>query len=120
MRRDIDIDITRKGACSVMHVRGEVNWKSSPEFRGALLDLFENRGQKLVVVDLKEVQRMESSGVSILVEGLQAANKREAHLILACLSEAARHILELTRLACVFEITETVAEALNSRGKVAA
>ena len=120
MPRDIDIDIERKGACSVMRVRGEVNWNSSPEFRAALLDLFENRGQELVVVDLAEVQRMESSGVSILVEGLHAANKRKAHLILAGLSKEVRHILELTRLARVFEITETVAQALNSRAKVAA
>ena len=114
MPKDIDIDIVRKGPCSVMHVRGEVNWNSSPEFRDALLDLFENRGQELVVVDLAEVKRMESSGVSVLIEGLRAANKKEAHLILARLSGAVRHVLELTRLARVFEIVETEAQALST------
>ena len=110
--RDIDINIVRNGPCSVVHVEGDIDLKSSPELRAAVLDLYEKRGQERVVLDLAGVNYIDSSGVASLVEGLQEAKKRSARFILCNLNEAPRHVLELTRLTKVFEITKTVEEAL--------
>ena len=113
MAKDIEIDIDRNGACSVVHVQGDIDMKTSPEVRAAILDLFDNRGQERVILDLKGVNYIDSSGVASLVEGLQEAKKRNARFILSCLNEAPRHVLDLTRLTSVFEITQTVDEALR-------
>jgi anti-sigma B factor antagonist len=113
MAKDLDINIVRNGACSVVHVQGDIDLKTSPEVRSAILDLFENRGQERVILDLKGVNYIDSSGIASLVEGLQQAKKRKARFILSGLNEAPRHVLDLTRLTNVFEITETVEEALK-------
>ena len=113
MPKDLEINIVRNGACSVVHVQGDIDMKTSPEVRAAILDLYEKRGQERVVLDLAGVKYIDSSGVAILVEGLQEAKKRKARFILSGLNEAPRHVLDLTRLTSVFEITQTVDEALK-------
>ena len=113
MANDIDINIVRNGACSVVHVKGDIDLKSSPELRAAILDLYEKRGQERVVLDLSGVNYIDSSGVASLVEGLQEAKKRSARFILCALNEAPRHVLELTRLIKVFEIAATLEDALK-------
>lgn len=113
MAKDIDIDIVRNGPCSVVHVQGEIDLQTSPSLRAAILDLFENRGQERVILDLTGVKYIDSSGIASLVEGLQEARKRNARFILSGLNEAPRHVLDLTRLTSVFEITQTVEEALR-------
>ena len=112
MAKDIEINIVRNGACSVVHVEGDIDLKTSPELRGAILDLYEKRGQERVILDMGRVNYIDSSGVASLVEGLQEAKKRNARFILCALNDAPRHVLELTRLTKVFEITKTVDEAL--------
>jgi len=113
MAKDLEINIVRNGACSVVHIEGDIDLKTSPDLRAAILDLYEKRGQERVILDLSAVKYIDSSGVASLVEGLQEAKKRNARFILSALNDAPRHVLELTRLNKVFEITKTVDEALQ-------
>ncbi|MBI3695547.1 MAG: STAS domain-containing protein [Acidobacteria bacterium] len=113
MSKDLELNIVRNGACSVIEIQGDIDLKTSPQVRAAILDLFEKRGQERVILDLKGVNYIDSSGVASLVEGLQQAKKHKARFILSCLNQAPRHVLDLTRLTSVFEITQTVDEALK-------
>ena len=117
MSKNVDIDITflHTGACSVVHVRGDVDLTSSPELRAALLGLFKRGSLERVIVDLQGAKHIDSSGIASLVEGWHEAKKRNARFILSGLNESARRMLDLTRLSGVFEITPTVDEALGSR-----
>jgi|ERR1051326_6549055 anti-sigma B factor antagonist len=118
--RDLEIDISRTGSCSVLHARGDINWDNSPLLRASILDLLEKRGQKTVIVDLGEVRRMESSGVSVLIEGLQLAARKNARFMLTRLNDSIRRMLDLTRLTSAFEITESLPEALALGARLAA
>ncbi len=113
MTKDLDINIDRNGPISVVHVSGDIDLKSSPELRATILDLFENRRQERVILNLAGVHYIDSSGVASLVEGLQEAKKRNARFILCALNEAPRHVLELTRLTKVFEVAPSLEEALK-------
>ena len=115
MHRDISISVADYGARSVVHVAGDVNWKTSPDVRTALLDLFENRHRRSVVLDLQGVRRIDSSGVSSLIEAWHAAKERDAHFILSGLNEFPRRVLAHTGLERVFEIGDSVEEALGRR-----
>jgi len=50
---EISISVADYGTRSVVRVTGDVNWRTSPEVRTALLDLFENRHRQGVVLDLQ-------------------------------------------------------------------
>ena len=103
----MEINVQRDGARSVIYVSGDIDLYTSPKLREAVLDLYQKRGQKTVIVDLKDVHYIDSSGIASLVEGLQESKKVEARFVLAGLNEAPRHVLELTRLLNVFEIAES-------------
>jgi len=107
----MEINIKRDGASSVVYVTGDVDLYSSPQLRETVLDLFQNRGQEKVVVNLSAVEYIDSSGIASLVEGLQEARKRKGRFVLTGLNEGPRHVLELTRLLNVFEIDKSEEEA---------
>lgn len=113
MHDDISISVADYGARSVVHVAGDVNWKTSPDVRTALLNLFENRHRRSVVLDLQDVRRIDSSGVSSLIEAWHAAKEQDAQFILSGLNEFPRRVLAHTGLESVFEIGDNVAEALG-------
>lgn len=107
----MDINVKRDGARSIVYVSGDIDLYTSPQLRETVLDLFQKRGQERVIVSLKDVHYIDSSGIASLVEGLQEAKKVKARFILAGLNEAPRHVLELTRLLNVFEVAPDAEEA---------
>lgn len=111
--KEMEIDIASHGGYSVVRVYGDINWRTSPELRAAILDLIEKRLRERVIVDLSGTTHLDSSGISSFVEALMAAKRRGSRFILSGLDGAARHVLELTRLIGVFEITESVRQALQ-------
>ncbi|HUG81327.1 MAG TPA: STAS domain-containing protein [Bryobacterales bacterium] len=103
----MDLNVKRDGAKSVVYVVGDIDLHTSPELREMVLDLFRNRQQSQVIVNLAEVAYIDSSGIASLVEGLQEARKQNGRFVLVGLRDGPRHVLELTRLLSVFEIAET-------------
>lgn len=67
-----------------------------------------------IVVDLKNVTWMNSSGLGMLVSGLTTMRSSDGDLKLANVSERVRRPLQITRLENVFEIYQSVEEAIKS------
>ena len=108
----IDIYTTPEGDFAVARVLADIDFRTSPALRTALLDLFWKQRQKCLILDLECVQRIDSSGVASLVEGWREARRRDARLILTGVNDSVRRMLALTRLSALFEVKPTVKEAL--------
>ncbi|MFN6486562.1 MULTISPECIES: STAS domain-containing protein [unclassified Nostoc] len=65
------------------------------------------QAHQLWVIDLAEVNFMDSSGLVPLVKGLKAARQSGCRLVLCNVQAPVRLILELTQLDTVFEIFKT-------------
>lgn len=102
----------RDGAM-ILDVSGDIDLYNSPEIRAVLLEGVRNKSVQRLVVNLKEVRYIDSSGVASLVEGLKKAREINMRFILYGLSHAAREVLELSRLIKVFEVYATEEEALQ-------
>jgi len=75
----------------------------------------------LLVVDLSQVDFMDSHGLVALVKGLKAARKSGCRMVLCNLQAAVRLVFELTQMDSVFEIFESYDAVLsNVRALVAA
>lgn len=105
----IGISERRPGAF-VMVLEGEVDMSTSPMLRKELLALFQSRAVH-IVVDLKGVSYIDSSGVATLVEGLQLSRRGGARFVLAGAGRAVEAVFELAYLKNVFEMVPD-AEAL--------
>ena len=88
----------------VMCPQGDIDLSKAPSLRARIAEVFEG-GHSRVIVDLGEVQYMDSSGVATLVEGMQIATRSGTKFILTGLQERVRSIFEIARLDMVFTIT---------------
>ena len=69
-------------------------------------------GKGQVVINLAQTEFMDSSGLAVIVAGLQAARKMDGDLHLANMSDTIRALFELTRLHTVFQIFDDEAGAV--------
>ncbi|WP_193198145.1 STAS domain-containing protein [Nostoc sp. MG11] len=69
---------------------------------------------QLWVIDLAEVDFMDSSGLVPLVQGLKAARQSGCRLVLCNVQAPVRLILELTQLDSVFEIFDAYDDILTN------
>lgn len=101
----------------LLRLKGDVDMNTSSEVRNALAEVFKQvggaAGMKALLIDLSQVRYMDSSGIATLVEGMQNCIKKGARLRLFELSPPVRDVFELARLASVFEIFQTMGDAVT-------
>lgn len=91
-----------EGDAMRVFLSGEIDLQRSPFARRALLAQLE-LGHSLIV-DLGEVQYMDSSGIASLVEAYQVARDARLRFALARVGEPVMQVLSLARLDKVFPI----------------
>ncbi|MBI1749940.1 MAG: STAS domain-containing protein [Acidobacteria bacterium] len=108
----MQISTRQSGTFTIVDVVGDIDLYNSPEVRKILLETLRDKRSPRVIVNLKEVRYIDSSGVASLVEGLKVSRNMNSRFILFGLSPAAREVLELSRLIKVFEVYENEDQAL--------
>jgi len=96
----------------VIHLEGNVDLEHSPDIRKVLLGAVDE-GQS-VLVDLSQVNYIDSSGIACLIEALQIARNHGADLGLISVSTQAMRVIELARLDMVFRIHDDLASAVTA------
>lgn len=82
-------------------------------FRGTIYDLIE-RGKKRVIVDLKGISWVNSTGVGILISGYTTLRKNGGDMKLIHVSEKIQSILYVTKLNLIFDCLDSEDEAIAS------
>ena len=101
------------GPVVIMQLPEELNVKEVDNFMQEMGPLLESNRPR-VVLECSQVRSMESAGVEMLLRCLEEVLKRDGDLKLAALSPEAEVILELMRVARVFETFSTSEEAARS------
>ena len=110
------IDISQDEGTSIVRPMAErVDIEVAAELRSALLSLIE-RGHRRLIVDLKDVQFIDSSGLGALVSALKTLKRAEGSgdMRLARVQPGVVSLLEVIRLDRVFSSYETVDLAIRS------
>jgi len=97
---------------TIFDVSGDIDLATSPELRKALLrELREARAPR-VVLNLKQVRYIDSSGVASLVEGLKASRDVGSRFVLFGLNKTIREVLQLSKLLRIFEVYDDEEQAV--------
>ena len=107
----VSTQVEARGA--LVEVQGEVDMHSSPKLRQELARLTGDR-VKTIVVDLKGVEFMDSSGIATLVQALKEARPFGGRVRLASPGGNVMRVLKLSNLTTLFEVYETRDEALSA------
>jgi anti-sigma B factor antagonist len=110
----VKISVRRMDKTTILDISGDIDLAHSTEVRRmVLLEFRENRTPR-VILNLRDVRYIDSSGVASLVEGLKASRDVGSRLILFGLSPIAHEVLQLSRLLKIFEIYDTEDKALEA------
>ena len=79
-------------------LRGRISYREAPELRQTVLDTLARKDVASVIVDLAQVDRMDTSGVAVLVEALMDSRKRNVTMMLCTPSPSVIEIFHLAGL----------------------
>jgi anti-sigma B factor antagonist len=101
---------TTEGNYLIIKLKGEIDLQTSPIAREQILQTLKNNQH--VLIEMAEVEYIDSSGIASLVEGFQEAKNRNLTLALVNISEATRQVLQLARLDKIFPVFSSVKDGL--------
>jgi anti-sigma B factor antagonist len=113
----VDLSVTshQEGGRTVVSVVGEIDVYTAPSLRERLTDHVAE-GRYHLVVDLSGVEFMDSTGLGVLVGGLNRVRTHDGSLVLVCHQEKILKVFRITGLTKVFPIYATLTDALSAAG----
>jgi len=99
---------------TVLDLSGRITLgEGSVQLRDSIRDLI-GKGQKRILLDLGDVNYIDSSGLGELVSAFTSAKNQGATLKLLKLTKKVHDLLQLTKLYTVFDIYDDEASAIAS------
>lgn len=90
----------------------QITMKEAPDVKAALLILIAEAAGDCILLNLKEVQKMDSTGMGALLFGIRQAEQHEKDLSVCELNDKVRFLIRIARLEDVIDVFETEKEAL--------
>ena len=99
----------------IIAVSGEIHVSTAPEF-SRRLNAAIAKGKTAVVLDLTGTEFIDSTGLSVLLNGLRRVTRQRGRMALVCINPTVLRLFEITRLDSTFDIEPTLADALRRVG----
>ena len=110
----MEFKIKHEKGVTIISLKGEVvGGPDATELRRQLYSLIE-QGKKKIIIDLKEVQLMNSSGLGMLIGGLTTVRNAGGDLRLAEASTKIPSLFTVTKLTKVFTHFDSLRSAIES------
>jgi anti-sigma B factor antagonist len=110
-RVDLSLNTRTVDDRTVIEVGGEIDVYTAPKLREALMGLVQG-GTYNIVVDMEQVEFLDSTGLGVLVGGLKRVRSHDGSMTLVCTQERLLKIFRITGLTRVFEIHPDVDAAV--------
>jgi anti-sigma B factor antagonist len=104
------------GAVTVVNISGRITLGEGNVMLREIVRDLADKGQKAIVLNLGEVNYIDSSGVGELVKAHTTIRNQGGQLKLANLTKRVHDLLQMTRLSAVFDIQQDEASAIESFG----
>ena len=95
----------------VIKVAGEIHATTAPEFSERLNEAIAG-GKTGVILDLTGVDFIDSTGLSVLLNGLRRVTRVRGAMVLACANPTVLRLFEITKLDSTFDIVPSCDQAI--------
>lgn len=99
----------------VLRPTGRLDVTSAPKFRRDVADIVATQ-PKLLVIDLQDVNFMDSSGLGALVSAIKSVRTIDGELVVCSLTEQVKMLFELTSMSKIFKTYASVEEFYQKSG----
>jgi anti-sigma B factor antagonist len=110
---DLEIEFSQDGDACIVTLQGEVDIYTAPALRERLIEASET-DCSTVVVDMTEVDFIDSSGLGVLVSALKRVRENDGQMRIVTAKEPILRIFRITGLDRVFELSPTLPEAVGA------
>jgi anti-sigma B factor antagonist len=97
---------------TVVTVRGEIHVSTAPEFSRLLTESVA-AGRTRMVLDLTDVEFIDSTGLSVLLNALRRVTRAGGRMALVCTNPTVLRLFEITKLDSTFAIHAAMRPALE-------
>jgi anti-sigma B factor antagonist len=111
---EVSIDTTSVGGATVVKAAGEVDVFTAPQLREALGVATDGENRQ-VIVDLEDVDFLDSTGLGVLVFGLKRIRERGGDLSVVCRHEQILKVLNITGLSKILQVHASLEDAAPAR-----
>ena len=112
MQSHFRVEVANKGEAAVIRVSGELDLASSPALEEELARVSSSESS-LVIVDLRDLEFMDSTGLSVLVRAHQRAAENSQRFGVVNGSQQVQRLLSLTGVADRLVLADTPDELLE-------
>lgn len=115
----IDLKTENGGSTLIFKLRGSLDLATAPTVRAALGDATEN-GNHDLIVDLTQLEFLDSTGLGVLIGAHRRAAERGGSFRLVISDGPISRLLNITGLLGVFSVYHSLDGARNDRDRVSA
>lgn len=110
----MDIAFENHGEKSVIRLGGLSRFSSpaAEKVKARFMNILESTDNSKFLVDMSEVEGIDSSGISALITLFREVRNRQGAMLLCGVKNSVKIVLELTRLNEIFEFSASVEAAI--------
>lgn len=118
----MQVTAARHADVLVVAVTGRIDYMNAEDFKSALQPHLANcaAGGDQVVLDLARLEYVSSAGLRVLMIAAKDVRARKGRLVAVSLQPVVREIFEISRFTLVFDIFDSVQDALRAISPAAA
>jgi anti-sigma B factor antagonist len=113
----LEIRAVQKGSRALVKVSGVVDFHSLPQLQAQVIGMVTGR-QASLMIDLEQVEFMDSAGVAALIAALRWIQRQGGRMVLFGVREQVRQVLTLARTDGIFQIHPDYESAMDTLSKV--
>ena len=110
-----DREVVIRGSAWIFALPTPLDLSQMARLRKLFWQFIHEDGFEVLIIDLANIDHLDSSAISLLVATKNVVQKRRGRLALVGLDMDNLHILERLHLDCYFEIFEDVDEAIKGK-----
>ena len=111
MNSDFRLEEHKQGSATVVAARGELDLRTSPELEARLIAAFD-AGAKLVILDLRQIEFMDSTGLRAILGAHQRAHDTGCRFALVRGADQVERVLTLTGVRELLTVVDAPEELL--------
>jgi anti-sigma B factor antagonist len=115
----VDIKSEHDGAAIIYRLRGSLDLATAPSLRAALIEAA-NEGKHEIIVDLTELEFLDSTGLGALIGAHRRALENSGRVRLIVHDGPIQRLLNITGLMRIFAVYGSLDAALNDRDRIVA
>ncbi|MDR2245773.1 MAG: STAS domain-containing protein [Treponema sp.] len=111
----MELRIRKNQEVYIIDIQGELDLYNSYKLKELLMKMLEKKIERFVI-NLDEVEYIDSSGIGALIYISSTLKKLNHKLAITNIHGSVKKVIELTKLMSFFPITETLDEAIKKVG----